>query len=250
MGTGGGDPHDDRRSDERYQVALRVDYDDADDLFSDYTENLSSGGACIASGRQLPEGTAIKLALSFPGLIEPIRVEAIVRWSRGGDEPMLGIEFADPAATREKLAGVIERIRNGDPKLVKRMLRVLVVEDNPHVAELLRHALNDQRNLGPNLAIDCRLASDGRVALELMREHRFDAVIVDVYLPVLDGASLITAVRKEFRHRVPIIAVSAGGDSAHRAAMTAGADIFIDKPMRLRGVIETMRSIMKLDGPR
>jgi uncharacterized protein (TIGR02266 family) len=248
MSEGGG-PHDERRSDERYPVALRVDYEDADDLVSDYTENLSRGGACVASSRELAVGTEIKLALSFPGLIEPIRVEAIVRWCKVGDEPMLGIEFAD-AAAREKLAGVIERIRSGDPQLVKRMLRVLVVEDNPHVAELLRHALGDQRNLGPNLAVDCKLANDGRVALEILREQRFDAVIVDVYLPVLDGASLITAVRKEFPRRVPIIAVSAGGDSAHRLAMQAGADIFIDKPMRLRSVIETMRSIMKLDEPR
>jgi uncharacterized protein (TIGR02266 family) len=249
MGTDDGSSHDERRSDERFAVALRVDYEDADDLVSDYTQNLSSGGACVASSRVLPEGTEIRLALSFPGLVEPVRVEAIVRWSRGGDEPLLGIEFAD-AAAREKLAGVIDRIRSGDPKLVKRMLRVLVVEDNPHVAELLRHALGDQRNLGPNLAVDCRLASDGRAALEILREHRFDAVICDVYLPVLDGASLITLVRKEFTYHIPIIAVSAGGDAAHRAAMTAGADIFIDKPMRLRGVIETMRSIMKLDGPR
>jgi uncharacterized protein (TIGR02266 family) len=249
MTGGGGDSHDDRRSDERYAVALRVDYEDADDLVSDYTQNLSRGGACVASSRVLEEGTAIKLSLSFPGLIEPIRVEAIVRWCKTGEEPLLGIEFAGEPE-RDKLAGVIERIRSGDPKLVKRMLRVLVVEDNPHVAELLRHALGDQRNLGPNLAVDCKLASDGRAALEQIREQRFDAVICDVYLPVLDGASLISQVRKELKYRIPIIAVSAGGDAAHRAAMTAGADIFIDKPMRLRGVIETMRSIMKLDGGR
>ena len=249
MSDGDGASPDDRRNDERVAVSLRVDYDDADDLLSDYTENLSSGGACVASGRVLPEGTEIKLALSFPGLIEPIRVEAIVRWSKGGDEPMLGIAFDDPAV-RDKLAALIARIRSRDPKLVKRTLRVLVVEDNPHVAELLRHAFGDQRNLGPNLAVDCKLASDGRAALELLREQKFDAVICDVYLPVLDGASLITTVRKELKQRIPIIAVSAGGDSAHRAAMNAGADIFIDKPMRLRGVIETMRSIMKLDDPR
>src|SRR5204862_50160 len=45
---------------------------------------------------------------------------------------------------------------------------------------------------------------------------------------------------------VPVIAGSAGGDSARAAAMAAGADIFIEKPMRLRQVIETMRSLMKL----
>lgn len=236
---------DERRIDERFAVALRVDYEDADDLLADYTENLSSGGACVASSRALPEGTKVRLALSFPGLIEPIRVEAIVRWARGGDEPMLGIEFENPDA-REALAQLIARVRAGDPKLVKRTLRVLVVEDNPHVADLLRHALGDQRNFGPGLAVDCQLAADGRAALAMLREQRFDAVICDVYLPVLDGASLITTVRKELPYRLPILAVSAGGDTAHRMAIAAGADIFIDKPMRLRGVIETMRKIMGL----
>ncbi|HTR51414.1 MAG TPA: response regulator [Kofleriaceae bacterium] len=244
-GERGSDGHDERRSDERVSVALRVDYHDADDLLADYTENLSTGGACVASARLLPEGTEVRLALSFPALIEPIRVDGIVRWARTSPEPMLGIEFPDPSA-REQLAEVIARVREKDPKVVKRTLRVLVVEDNPHVAELLRHAFGDTRSLGPNLAVDCQLASDGRAALALLREQKFDAIIVDVYLPVLDGASLITIVRKELRERLPIIAVSAGGESAHRMAMEAGADIFIDKPMRLRSVMETMRSVMKL----
>ena len=244
----GGDlPADDRSFQDRPQLALRVDYDDADDLLADYTENLASGGACVAGTRVLPEGTQVKLILSFPGLIEPISVEGVVRWARQEDQPMIGIEFVEGTA-REELAEVIGRIRHRDPKLMKRMLRVLVVEDNPHVAELLRHALGDTRTLGAHLAIDCRMASDGREALQLLRELHFDALIVDVYLPIIDGASLITAVRKELGHtNLPIIAVSAGGDSAHRAAMAAGANIFIDKPMRLRNVIETMRTIMKLD---
>ena len=48
----------DRRGEERYAVALRVDYDDADDLIADYTENLSSGGACVASTRDVEIGMA------------------------------------------------------------------------------------------------------------------------------------------------------------------------------------------------
>lgn len=244
MSEGERGAHDDRRGAERFPVALRVDYEDANDLVADYTENLSSGGACVASARQLPEGTRVKLALSFPGLIEPIRVDAIVRWSKGGDEPMHGIEFTDSEA-RDRLAELVARIRAGDPKVVKRTLRILVVEDNPHVAKLLEHALGGGR-LGPDLAVDTHVAEDGRAALQMLREQHFDALIVDVYLPVLDGASLITTVRKELGHHVPILAVSAGGETAHRMAMQAGADLFIDKPMRLRSVIETMRAIMKL----
>ena len=233
----------DRRENERFAVSLRVDYEDPDDLVSDYTQNLSQGGACVASGRELPVGTEVRLVLSFPGLVAPINVGAIVRWSRGGDEPTIGLEFADDAM-RAELAAVIARIRDRDPALVHRALRVLVVEDNPHVAELLRLAFGNPKNLGPEVAIDCRFASDGRAAREQLHKLRFDAMIVDVYLPVLDGPKLIAAVRAELPYRLPIIAVSAGGDSAQREALAAGADIFIDKPVRLRRVIDTMRSII------
>ena len=46
--------------------------------------------------------------------------------------------------------------------------------------------------------------------------------------------------------KLPIIAVSAGGDRARQFAMTAGADFFLDKPMRLRQIIETMQQLLDL----
>jgi len=234
---------EDRRSDERYAVALRVDYDDADDLIADYTENLSSGGACVASTRDVAIGTEVKLALSFPGLVSPIRVDGIVRWCR---DDMLGIEFID--GVRAKLDALIARIQSRDPDVVKRTLRVLVVEDNPHIAQLLRHGLGDDRKVITDIAFDCRVASDGQVALEMLREQRFDVLIVDIYLPVLDGAGVIAAVRTKLdMPNLPIIAVSGGGDSARREAMAAGANLFIDKPMRLKSLLERMREIMNLD---
>jgi uncharacterized protein (TIGR02266 family) len=231
-----------RRGDERYAVALRVDYDDADDLIADYTENLSSGGACVASSREVEVGTEVRLAQSFPGLVSPIRVDGVVRWCR---DEMLGIEFVD--GTRDKLEDLMARIRTRDPGVVKRTLRVLVVEDNVHIAELLRHGLGDGSKT-PKIAFDCRLAGDGRAALEMLREQAFDVVIVDVYLPVLDGVGVISAVRiKLALSDLQIIAVSGGGDKAIREAMAAGANLFIDKPMRLKSLLERMREIMKLD---
>jgi len=230
-------------------VLLRVDYEDANDLLADYTENLSSGGTCVAGNRQLPVGTEVKLALSFPGLVEPIRLDGVVRWTRAGDEPMIGIEFTESTA-RDQLEAMMARIRKNDPTLVKRTLRVLVIEDNAHVADLIGSSLGGTHHgLGAHVAVDFRTARDGREALELLRNNTFDAVIADIYLPILDGASVITAIRTELDQRqLPIIAVSAGGDSARAMAMQAGADIFIDKPMRLRQVVETMRQLMKL-GP-
>lgn len=243
------DDADDKRRHERKPIVLRVDYDGADDLLADYTENLSGGGTFVVTTRELAIGTLVRLVLSFPGLLHPITVEGVVRWTRGqvGElEPGVGIEFTDGPG-RAHLVEVIERLRRGDSGLTQRIIKVLLVEDNPHVADLIREGLRGSGSRGLGLSFDFREAHNGREALDFLGRERFDVMIVDIYLPLIDGAQVISKVRTELGlGDLPVIAVSAGGEHAHSAAMAAGANIFLDKPMRLRQVIETMRSLMKL----
>lgn len=238
---------DEKRKDDREPVTLFVEYEGADDLVGDYTENLSSGGTFVATNRELPVGTRIELCLGFPGLLEAIRIEGVVRWTRGEVEGAgAGIEFASGPG-RDLLAQIIQRIRARDPKTVSRIFRILVVEDNRHVANLIHDGLrsSQRREFAGGISFDVRNAEDGRQAIEILRREAFDALIVDVYLPVLDGAKVIATARGELGlTQVPIIAVSAGGDSARRSALEAGANIFIDKPMRLRQVIETIQRLL------
>lgn len=126
----------------------------------------------------------------------------------------------------------------------KRRLRVLVVEDNPHVAELIRHGLRGNASVDAEFVIDCVMARDGYEATEQLRASRFDALIADIYLPGMDGASLIAAVRAGDHPDLPIIAVSAGGDPARKAAMDAGANVFVDKPMRLHALVATLQKLV------
>ncbi|NVB77310.1 MAG: response regulator [Kofleriaceae bacterium] len=248
--------NDDKRRSDRESVTLFVEYEGADDLVGDYTENLSSGGTFVATNRRLPIGTQIQLVLSFPGLLEPVAVTGTVRWTRGptgdgdvvgeGDEAGAGIQF-DPGPARDQLAAMIEKIRKRDPKTVSRIFRVLVVEDNKHVATLLHDGLKGsaRRDFGNGVSFAVYNAEDGRQAIEILRRDRFDALIVDVYLPVVDGAKVISTARGELAlTNLPIIAVSAGGDAARRSALDAGANIFLDKPMRLRQVIETIQKLI------
>ena len=237
-------PHGEKRRHARAEVTLLVDYQDADDLVGDYTDNLSSGGTFVATGRALPHGTRVRLALSFPGLMEPIHVDGEVRWSRTGDEAGVGIEFLEGEG-RDRLAAIIERVRTRDPRVIAQLVRVLVVEDNPHVAAMVRSGLAGMGRRGGEVAFAVETASNGREALDLLRSHTFDAAIIDIYLPVIDGAHVIHALRTELKLTLPVIAVSAGGPTARELALEAGADIFIDKPIRLRHVIETMHALMK-----
>jgi uncharacterized protein (TIGR02266 family) len=249
--TDDADDDADKRRFERKAVVLRVDYEGADDLVADYTDNLSGGGTFVVTARELAVGTQVRLVLSFPGLLQPVHVEGIVRWARGpagSEEGGVGIEFV-PGPARDHLEDVAARLRRGDSGLTQRVIRVLLVEDNPHVAELIREGLrgSGKRGLGGGLSFEFREAHNGREALDLLKTETFDVMIVDIYLPVIDGAQVIAQVRRELGLTdLPVIAVSAGGEPAHSAALAAGANIFLDKPMRLRQVIETMRSLMKL----
>ena len=190
------DPEDKRKSD-REAVTLFVEYEGAEDLLGDYTENLSSGGTFVATSRELPIGTQIMLVLGFPGLLEPISVQATVRWTRGAadgdDEAGAGLEFA-PGPARDQLAAMIEKIRQGHAKTVSRIVKVLVVEDNRHVAQLINDGLKGSARrgeLGGGVSFAINYAEDGRAAVEALRAEPYDALIIDVYLPIVDGAKCI-----------------------------------------------------------
>jgi uncharacterized protein (TIGR02266 family) len=236
-----------RRREHREPITLVVDYEGIDDLLSDYTENLSTGGTFVHTQRTFEVGTQVNLILSFPGLIRPIALAGLVRWTRADADPGVGIEFSDyDEDVRTKLKAIIDLIAQRDPDYVSRLIRVLVVEDNPHVARLIRDGLDGGAiRMGRNIAFNFRICGDGRDALELLRTEEFDALIIDIYLPVLDGSAVIERLRSEERtRRLPVIAVSAGGESARESAMRAGADFFLDKPMRLRQVIDSMKKLI------
>jgi uncharacterized protein (TIGR02266 family) len=243
---------DDRRRNHREHITLKVEYGEASELVSDYTENISNGGTFVLTSRSLPVGTEIKLVLSFPGLIKPLPMTGIVKWIRSGppDEQGVGLEFdlSNPEIAA-RYDALVRRIADGDPELIARNLRVLVVEDNPHVANLIRDGLSggSRRELAGRVSFQFTTVNNGRDALDALAAQPFDVIIIDIYLPVMDGAQVITHVRADaaLKH-LPIVAVSAGGSAAREAALAAGADFFLEKPMRLADIVATMRRLTGL----
>lgn len=110
-------------------------------------------------------------------------------------------------------------------------LSVLVVEDN----------LVNQRVAERMLAFlghDCRVATNGQEALDLLRTTSFDVVLMDCQMPLMDGLSATRAWRAEERGcRVPIFAMTANTSVAEREACeTAGMNGFIEKPVTLQSL--------------
>jgi uncharacterized protein (TIGR02266 family) len=242
---------DDRRREDREPVVLRVEYPGADDMVHDYTANISRGGTFILTRRELALGTPLSVELSFRGLLEPIRLRARVRWRRDqvpADEQGVGVEFElqEPGVV-ERLAQLMYGIERRDPGLMVRTFRILIVEDNPHVADLLEEGLskNVVREYEGRVRFQFDRVKDGQQALALARSQSFDLAIADIYLPVMDGPSFIKALRADpALANLPVIAVSAGGKSAREMAKQAGADFFVDKPMRLQEILHTVKKLI------
>lgn len=240
-------PGEERREFPRLPVQLTVDYVDADDLVADYTTNISIGGTFIITEQKVELGATVELALSFPGLLQPLSMSGIVRWSqqKTGDLRGVGIEFVEIGPeTQMRLEEFLERIQSGDPALVTRPLRVLLVDDNEHVAGLIRQglALISERS-EEALMFVFETAKDGRHGLDLFSELQPDLVIVDLQLPVLDGLSLISQLRIDGTE-TPIIAISALGDEGRKPALRAGANMYLPKPVRFRDLGNAVTSIM------
>ena len=116
---------------------------------------------------------------------------------------------------------------------------VLIVDDSPVNRYLAQEALKRE-------GAKSTLAEDGQQALELLklRPDLFDAVLMDIQMPVMDGLEATRILRKDPRMQaLPIIAVTASVMMSDReAAMAAGMDAFLTKPLELAQLVETLLS--------
>ena len=105
------------------------------------------------------------------------------------------------------------------------MSKILVVEDDPDIAELIRHYLEQAGHMVRRLAT-------GSEVLPRLREDPADLVILDLMLPEVDGLVVCQAMRRDpATSAIPIIMLTARGDEADRViGLEIGADDYVTKP--------------------
>ncbi len=123
--------------------------------------------------------------------------------------------------------------------------RCLVVEDSALMRQMLVFAIGRV----PNVLVT--EATDGLDALRKLAAERFDLVVTDVNMPIMDGLKLVRRVRTDPHHKdVPIIIVTTEGASEdRRRALELGANAYIVKPIQAAQVIDAVREHLGLVGP-
>jgi two-component system OmpR family response regulator len=120
--------------------------------------------------------------------------------------------------------------------------RVLVVDDDVRLYELIRSFL-EQNDVSP------AHAPNGRRALELLEREAFDAVLLDVMMPELDGLGVLKGLRARWP-ALPVLMLTAKGDETDRVVgLELGADDYLTKPFSPRELLARLRAVLRRANP-
>lgn len=116
--------------------------------------------------------------------------------------------------------------------------RVLIVEDDLHIAELLRLHLRDEGYAVTH-------AGDGHAGLAELERGSWDALVLDLMLPGIDGLEICRCARAMARY-TPIIIISARSSEVHRIlGLELGADDYLAKPFSVLELVARVKALMR-----
>src|SRR5580704_12782692 len=120
-------------------------------------------------------------------------------------------------------------------------LRVLCIDDDRRLYELLASYLGDN-------GVHLEHAPDGRQGLATLERGVFDAVLLDVMMPGMDGLEVCRRVRE--KSRIPIIMLTGRGDETDRVVgLELGADDYVPKPFSPRELLARLRAVLRRTAP-
>jgi DNA-binding response OmpR family regulator len=118
-------------------------------------------------------------------------------------------------------------------------MRVLIVEDEPRLAENIARTLRETAGY----AVD--VASDGQEGLFLAESNAYDAILLDLMLPKLDGMQVLKRVRESGQH-TPVLVLTARDDKESIVALlNAGADDYLTKPFDLGELLARLKALIR-----
>ncbi|MCB9164311.1 MAG: response regulator transcription factor [Flavobacteriales bacterium] len=121
--------------------------------------------------------------------------------------------------------------------------KVLLVDDEPDILELLRYNLERE-------GYSVQTALNGKDALKAARSEHPDLIVLDIMMPGMDGVEVCTQLRQqpEFKNTVITFLTARGEDYSQIAGFDAGADDYITKPVRPKVFVSKVKALLKRSG--
>ncbi len=116
--------------------------------------------------------------------------------------------------------------------------RVLIVEDDPEV----RQMLNDYLSF---LGLEIETAADGLEGLTKIKENAYDLVITDIAMPYVSGIGIISILKKDYP-KIPVIAITGYGFHAEELAQEKQADFIMGKPFDVTKMKEAIQQLLNI----
>jgi CheY-like chemotaxis protein len=193
--------------------------------------------AFIRTDEAVDIGLSIEVKLSFRGTLAPTSFHGVVTAHRehAGPGEYAGIWVDIEPHTPADLATLHDVL---DVRPPSRELRLLFVDDSSITRDVFSHFASAASS-GTRLRVEA--VADAEIAWTRLCDATYDLLMVDHFLPTTTGAELIARIRTEPRlATLPIIGLSVGGSVARDAMVSAGVDVFLDKPVRPRDVLDML----------
>ncbi|MEW5945233.1 MAG: response regulator [bacterium] len=215
-------------------------------------KNISGGGVCLLTDREIPAGATVVLEFALPGDTTSIVAEAEVVWRDEMSAPtehkyQMGMKFVkiDAGKKSEITSFVVRYLRSKVSKEIepekkheRRKHSILAVDDDKVTLKVIRDIFRDE--------FEVFTASDGHAGVEMAREKRPDLILLDIVMPDFDGFSALTLL-KDFPETkdIPVIMLSVIREKSKIFhALREGAKDYILKPFTTENLVARIRSII------
>lgn len=213
-----------------------------------HTTELTPESAVVRTDEPLSTGDVVSLRLSLRQLLAPIelsaRVTAIDPGSGLGFFPGVTLAFEQPTPEqREHLARLVGALE-GDAADEPPVCRILVVEDSQLMREHVETRAGRVADEGVRVVVDT--ADSVERAMELLESRSYALALVDLFLPDRVGDQLVRTIRERGLDHIAVIGCSVGGASARESFLEAGADLYLDKPVKVKDLFATVQRLTLL----
>ena len=241
------------RQHDRATAVIKVNYKNHGALQMDYAQNISRGGLFLATESPFELGQDIELHLNTQGLKKAIAVPGIVKWVGERGVPKvkgIGVQFSlDDPQVKNRIDKMVSALDEplGTPQIADTMdvatIQVFILDPNDYASKMYADGIYKMARRGEgNLAAPVEVsrftqASDLKNTL---LERPCDVLITELRADELDGARLIKELRETYGEQLPIFAVSRPFPRDRYEALDSGATAFLNKPLQMRTLFNTL----------